>query len=164
VDRTAEASPAGRWLAFLSRAQLSDQGNTGLCTFVPASPTEPNHYVPGPCREVFLYDSVSDELRCPSCNRSSAQALGPSVLRRTHAAATVPQARYLLDSGRLYFDSQDSLVPADTNEGVEDVYEYEPQGVGSCERDEGCVSLLSAGTGSVDSNMVTIDETGANVF
>jgi hypothetical protein len=164
VGRTAEASPAGRYLAFVSGAQLSGQDNTGLCTIVPITPTEPSHSVPGPCPEVFLYDSAGDELRCPSCNRGGAQALGPSTLRRVFGPATLPQARYLLDSGRLYFDSGDSLLPADSNEGVEDVYQYEPQGVGSCERAEGCVSLLSAGTGSVDSNLVTVDETGANVF
>jgi hypothetical protein len=160
VARTAEASPAGRWLAFVSGAQLSGQDNTGLCHFVGGT----GKYLSGPCPEVFLYDSAGDELRCPSCNRSGAQALGPSTLRRVFGPATLPQARYLLDSGRLYFDSRDSLLPADSNEGVEDVYEYEPEGVGSCERDEGCVSLISAGTGSVDSNLVTVDETGANVF
>ncbi len=33
--------------------------------------------------------------------------------------------------GRLFFDSFDSLVPG--LDGKEDVYEYEPAGVGSCE-------------------------------
>ena len=41
------------------------------------------------------------------------------------------QPRYLSDSGRLFFDSPDALVPRDTN-GLEDVYEYEPEGVGGC--------------------------------
>ena len=40
------------------------------------------------------------------------------------------QSRYLSDSGRLFFNSRDGLVPKDVN-GNEDVYEYEPQGVGS---------------------------------
>ena len=78
--------------------------------------------------------------------------------------ATSAQPRYMLDSGRLYFDSQDSLSPFDTNEGVEDVYQYEPQGVGSCGREGGCVSLISAGHEPVDSNLLTVDESGANVF
>ena len=42
------------------------------------------------------------------------------------------QPRYLSNSGRLFFDSPDALVPAATN-GKEDVYEYEPDGVGSCQ-------------------------------
>ena len=41
------------------------------------------------------------------------------------------QPRYLSDSGRLFFDSPDALVPRATN-GVEDVYEFEPAGVGGC--------------------------------
>ena len=36
------------------------------------------------------------------------------------------QPRYLSDSGRLFFDSPDGLVPQDTNK-LEDVYEYEPK-------------------------------------
>ena len=74
------------------------------------------------------------------------------------------QPRYLLDSGRLYFDSRDSLSPFDTNDGVEDVYQFEPQGVGSCERESGCVALISAGSGGVDSNFLAVDATGDNVF
>jgi len=40
-------------------------------------------------------------------------------------------SRSLSDSGRLFFNSSDGLVPADVN-GQEDVYEYEPGGVGGC--------------------------------
>ena len=36
------------------------------------------------------------------------------------------QPRYLSDSGRLFFDSPDALVPQDTN-GLEDVYELSPR-------------------------------------
>src|SRR4029077_560128 len=62
------------------------------------------------------------------------------------------------------FDSRDSLTPFDTNEGFEDVYEYEPNGVGTCERAGGCVSLISAGSEPIDSNFLAMDEDGANVF
>ena len=41
------------------------------------------------------------------------------------------QSRYLDNQGRLFFDSSDALVPKDVN-GQEDVYEYEPKGVGDC--------------------------------
>jgi hypothetical protein len=47
---------------------------------------------------------------------------------------------------------------------VEDVYEMEPEGVGSCVRAGGCVLLISGGTGSVDSNFLAMDERGENVF
>ncbi len=85
-------------------------------------------------------------------------------LRRILGGTKLPQLRYLTDQGRLYFDSRDSLVPADTNDGVEDVYQYEPQGVGTCTRAAGCTALISAGTGTADSNFLTIDPSGKNVF
>ncbi|MDX6602065.1 MAG: hypothetical protein QOF13_1267, partial [Solirubrobacterales bacterium] len=52
-NRTAEASPAGRRLAFVSSAPLSGYDNTGPC--IVESGTE--NFNPGPCAEVFLYDS-----------------------------------------------------------------------------------------------------------
>jgi hypothetical protein len=47
---------------------------------------------------------------------------------------------------------------------VEDVYQYEPEGVGSCKRQGGCIVLISSGHEPVDSDLLTIDETGKNVF
>ena len=43
------------------------------------------------------------------------------------------QQRYLLDDGRLFFDSEDALLPQATN-GQQNVYEYEPEGVGVRDR------------------------------
>jgi hypothetical protein len=159
--RSAEASPDGRWVSFISRAPLTGYDNTGICTFDGFK----KEYVSGPCLEVFLYDSASGELLCPSCNPSGARPLGGSILRLLLGAeGSLPQPRYLTDDGRLYFDSRDSLTPFDTNEGVEDVYQYEPEGVGSCTREGGCVSLISAGHEPIDSNLLAVDETGKNVF
>jgi hypothetical protein len=156
--RTAEASPDGRWLAFSSRAPLSGYDNTGPCGVKGK---------PAPCEEAFLYDSQSGQLLCPSCNRSGVHPLGGSTLRLIQGAeSSLPQPRYLLDNGRLYFDTEDSLTPFDTNEGVEDVYQYEPKGVGNppCERESGCVNLISAGHEPIDSNLLAVDESGKNVF
>lgn len=162
--RTAEASPGGRFVAFISSAQLTDYDNTGPCKLIAVSPTVPAHYVAGPCTEVFLYDSQTDRLACASCNPSGSAPLGFSFLRKVSGGAPSTQPRYLTDSGRLFFDSEDSLSPLDTNEGVEDVYEFEPQGVGSCDQESGCVALISAGREAVDSNFVTMDEDGSDVF
>jgi hypothetical protein len=129
---------------------------------------ETGEFVEAPCQEAYLYDSATGELSCPSCNPSGTASLGRSALRRIKAPGAgpspLPQPRYLLDSGRLYFDSRESLSLADSNEGVEDVYQYEPEGVGTCERQSGCVSLISAGTGTVDSNLLAVDETGKSAF
>lgn len=118
-----------------------------------------------PCHEVFLFDSATGHLSCPSCNPTGEAPLGNSILRRIESERFwQSQPRYLTDSGRLFFDSQDRLSPRDTNGKVEDVYEAEPDGVGSCALVGGCVSLISPGTGAVDSNFLAAEESGANVF
>lgn len=161
VQRTAEASPNGRWVAFQSQAPLTGYDNTGPCKVI--SGTE--QVVDGPCTEVFLYDSAEGELICASCRGSNERPLGGSTLTlMLFPEGSMPQPRYLLDSGRLYFDSRDSLTPLDTNDGVEDVYQFEPQGMGTCETQSGCVSLISAGRQGIDSNFLTADVTGNNVF
>ncbi len=81
------------------------------------------------------------------------------------------QPRYLSDSGRLFFDSPVGLVAQDTN-GLEDVYQYEPAGVGDCTsvgvgfvaRSQGCVGLLSSGTSSAESAFYDASESGGDVF
>jgi len=158
--RTAQASPNGRFVAFLSFAPLTGYDNTGPCK---AISEEPPVIGSGPCPEAFIYDSATGELACASCNPSGATPLGPTVLRLIPGAPS-PQPRYLTNSGRLFFDSRDSLSQFDTNEGVEDVYEFEPQNVGSCNRIGGCVALVSAGHEGDDSNFLAMDESGKNVF
>jgi hypothetical protein len=150
-----QASPAGRWLAFLSQAPLTGYDNTGPCGWN----AEFEEYIDAACVEVFLFDSSSAKLICASCPATGTPPRGPSVLR-----STLPPARYLTDAGRLYFDSQDSLSLSDTNGRAEDVYEFEPGGVGTCERQGGCVSLISAGRGGADSNLLLADASGKNVF
>lgn len=81
------------------------------------------------------------------------------------------QSRYLSDSGRLFFNSSDALVPQDVN-GTEDVYEFEPSGVGSCEEASstfdaatgGCVSLISSGKSAGESVFLDASEGGGEVF
>ncbi len=159
--RTAQASPSGRYLAFGSTAPLTGYDNVGPCGTV----AEENLIVDNPCGEVFLYDSATGHLACPSCNPSGEAPRGHSTLRRIGGAgAWLPQPRYLTDSGRLYFDSQDRLSARDVNGRVEDVYEAEPSGVGSCARAAGCVSLISPGTGGIDSNFLAMSEDGSDVF
>jgi hypothetical protein len=157
--RTAEASPHGRFLAFQSQAQITGYDDTGPC-----GTDHMGGFVSFLCPQAFLYDSATGKLSCVSCNLSGSSPLGWSVLRLITSGAGLPQPRYLTDEGRLYFDSRDSLSPFDTNDGAEDVYQYEPEGVGSCERAAGCLSLISAGSEPNDSNFLTMDEDGSNAF
>ncbi len=93
------------------------------------------------------------------------------------------QARYLSNSGRLYFESTDPLSTSDSN-GKEDVYEYEPAGVPQghpCGESDasysfaavGCVNLLSGGVSASESAILDVsaaggeghaDEGGGDVF
>jgi NHL repeat len=89
--------------------------------------------------------------------------------------SAIHQSRYLSDDGRLFFNSSDALVPKDVN-GNEDVYEYEPVGVGGCTTSTstgsstyvpargGCVSLISSGQDAGESAFLDASETGGDVF
>jgi len=92
--------------------------------------------------------------------------------------APLYESRVLSNSGRLFFDSSDALVPQDVN-GQEDVYEYEPPSDtaesppnDSCTaesavhgfRSAGCVSLISSGQGDSDSDFVDASANGNDVF
>ncbi|HSZ05753.1 MAG TPA: hypothetical protein VK778_11250 [Solirubrobacteraceae bacterium] len=94
---------------------------------------------------------------------------------QTFGDQALHQSRYLSGDGRLLFDSSDTLVPRDVN-GQEDVYEFEPVGVGSCTgssssgsvvfvaMDDGCVGLISSGESAQESAFLDASENGAEVF
>jgi hypothetical protein len=74
------------------------------------------------------------------------------------------QSRYLTNQGRLYFNSSDDLVPAASNHR-EDVYEYEPSGVGGCQSvTGGCVASLSGGSSDHESAFLEATPNGGSVF
>jgi sugar lactone lactonase YvrE len=86
------------------------------------------------------------------------------------------QSRYLSDTGRLFFNSADALVPvakptrdeqiggATEEVGVENVYEYERDGLGGCQSTAGCVGLISSGTSEHESTFLDASESGNDVF
>jgi hypothetical protein len=87
------------------------------------------------------------------------------------------QSRYLSNSGRLYFNSADALAPVEKpyrtekiegseelQVGVENVYEYEPDEVGSCHGTAGCIGLISSGTSEHESVFLDASESGDDVF
>jgi DNA-binding beta-propeller fold protein YncE len=190
-EMTSRVSPNGRYVAFMSDRSLTGYDNRDANSGVRDE-------------EVFLYDSSAGRVVCASCDPTGARPVG--ILRGDRfnesladygrgnweerwLAANVPgwnpaeisrafyQTRYLADNGRLFFDSHDALVPGDVN-GAEDVYEYEPVGVGSClgmgqaqnsddvfsESSGGCVGLISAGTSEEESAFMDASETGGDVF
>jgi DNA-binding beta-propeller fold protein YncE len=180
---SARISPDGRWFTFMSLRPLTGYDNRDALT------GERDE-------EVYLYDAESGSLRCVSCDPTGARPHGvlatpsPGLLvdhplswlgRRL--AGMVPgwtlrslnvatyQSRYLGESGRLFFDSPDALAPEDNN-GLMDVYEYEPPGVGDCAAASpryaseagGCIALISSGTSSEESAFLDASESGDDVF
>jgi hypothetical protein len=67
------------------------------------------------------------------------------------------------DGRRVFFDSSDRLVLADSN-AKQDVYEWEEDGTGSCHNTGGCVYLVSGGTSDEDASFVDASANGSDVF
>ncbi len=190
VQMTARVSPNGSYLSFMSQKSLTGYDNTDANSGAADE-------------EVYLYDAQADRLVCASCNPTGARPTGvlirggfaehlvdwtaglwagryisgnvPGYITNTHSPTF--QSRYLSDTGRMFFNSSDALVPADVN-GKEDVYEYEPAGLASCQAPDygqsasvvfsetldGCVALISAGTSEEESAFMDASETGGDVF
>jgi hypothetical protein len=191
---TARVSLNGRFLAFMSQRSLTGYDNRDAVSGQPD-------------QEVYLYDRLGDggegKLVCASCDPTGARPHGVEIVTDAHSllnqqgiwgggtwlAAAIPgwtsfalaeslnQSRYLSDSGRLFFNSADVLVPRDSN-GTVDVYEYEPpQGEGQPASNNctvpsptysptsgGCVDLVSSGTSAEESVFLDASESGDDVF
>jgi hypothetical protein len=198
-ENTTRVSPDGRWFAFMSDREL-----TGYNTHdaVSGKPDEEVYLYHAP--EDLA--SEAGTLVCASCDPTGARPVGreSAELADEENGLVVPQksawadnnqqwiagyvpestpytnnyhSRYLLDGGRLFFDSNDALVPQDVN-GNEDVYEYEPAGYKNTEgktdcttvsalyspRSGGCVGLVSSGQATGESAFVDASGSGADVF
>ncbi len=190
-ELTAQVSPSGQFLAFMSDQRLTGYDNLDVNS---GQPDE----------EVFLFDAQTGHIVCASCNPTGAQPTGVHDVAESGEgrgllvdrlgiwsaeteetpsdhwlAASVPgwtnlddresfyQSRYLSDSGRLFFNAADSLVKQDVNKGKEDVYEYEPTGIGGCTKENttaGCVSLISSGQSQNESTFLDASTNGNDVF
>ncbi len=177
---TSRVSPNGRYVAFMSDRSLTGYDNTDMNSGVADE-------------EVFLYEAGTGtgRLVCASCNPTGARPEGEQAgsgygepaervdSNRTWSgrwlAASVPtwtpekpgvafyQSRYLSNSGRLFFNSPDHLLPAATGD-KEKVYEYEPRGEGSCASEAGCVGLISSGTSEHEAAFLDANASGSEVF
>jgi hypothetical protein len=188
AELSADSSPSGRYLSFMSERDLTPyeslDGGTGERS-----------------EQVYVYDALADTVACASCDPFGGAAVGhrlgsgldgqvlPDVQNLWSdrlVAATLPEAtegepsgnsfyrpRTTLDNGRVFFNGASSLVPADSN-GSWDVYQYEPLGVGSCtdssddaafvRSGNGCVGLISSGSSTEDSIFLDADTSGSNAF
>ena len=145
-------TPDGTHLAFNSARSLTGFDNvpaaSGDCIDPFGGGAQPT------CDEVYLYSAGTGQLACASCDRSGARPIGPASI----PVATLTDLPYLprnlsADGRRVFFNSQDALVPGDRN-GKQDVYEYE----------DGSPHLISSGTSNTDSAFVDASGSGDDVF
>jgi hypothetical protein len=206
---TARVSPNGEWLAFMSQRNLTGYDNldassdkpdeevyeydaaTGALACASCDPTGARpHGV-----EYGLEGGVTPNLPLVGGDQvwDSTTWLAANIPGWTpyKLSEALYQSRYLSDSGRLFFNSSDGLVPKDVN-GQEDVYEFEPQGVPTGEHacssasasggevfkaergfevagvkgveGAGCVALISSGSSAQESAFLDASESGGDVF
>jgi hypothetical protein len=203
-------SPNGEWLAFMSDKPLTGYDNqdvasgerdeeaylfsasSGRLSCASCNPTDARPVGVNSGEEGFetgLVDQYNYEgLR----GWVSANLPGWVAFEKSGPARVRYQPRYLSNEGRLFFDSDDALVPRDIN-GTWDVYEYEPEGVpkesssacsassasgavvykpaheyevegGKREEGAGCVGLISSGESAQESAFMDASESGNEVF
>ena len=187
ADVTSRVSPDGNYIAFMSDRSLTGYNNLDVNSGAADE-------------EVFLYDASTGKTICASCNPTGARPAGvfdtlesgegiqllvdrPKIWNERWLSGNLPgwtavnggealyQSRYLSDNGRLFFNSAEALTPQDSN-GKEDVYEYEPTGLGDCTEGlktfnahaGGCVSLLSGGSSGHESAFLDASASGNDVF
>ncbi len=140
-------------------------------TFVFESNANIAGYESGGASEIYRYDAVEGTLRCLSCNPTQVPASGNARLQTVRignesappagAFAVIPS---LVAGGRrAFFETPDSLVPADTD-GVQDVYEWEADGEGTCTTPSGCLFLISSGQSTHPNFLFGVSESGDDVF
>jgi DNA-binding beta-propeller fold protein YncE len=185
VMRLSRVSPDGTHAAFVAAdpalaASIAGYDNTDAASGRPA-------------REVYLYDAAAEggegELVCASCNPSGARPAARLTEKgnsnpdtRIYSAATLsgwitamhPGNALSADGQRLFFESFEALVLRDTN-GAADVYQWqEAASKDQCLEEqggelyvpasEGCLSLISSGTGATDSTLIDASPSGDDAF
>lgn len=208
VRQTARVSPSGQYLAFMSNRRLTGYNNTDvneeggphadeevfLYNATTTGLTCPSCNPTG-ARPQGVFDTTNaGEGLGLLVDRVNAWVLDPAVLPKPWdhwLAGSIPgstpisdfgalrQPQYLNDSGRLFFNSADALVPQAAGHtrletivpgnkpaevGVENVYQYEPAGVGNCATATGCVALISSGSSAQESALLDASTTGNDVF
>jgi hypothetical protein len=176
--RTARVSPDGSTLLFRSIEQLTAYENEGVPEFYLYRAGEPD-----PIRCVTCVPSGEAPGEGPSLSRLALLANG---LQPSSGAASLTR-NLSADGRRVFFETPESLTPADTNASggcpssqttagktfaCEDVYEWEAPDTGNCAAaapsysplDRGCLYLISTGTDSRASFFGDASESGDDVF
>jgi len=148
-------SENGRYLAF------TDNSPTLLEQFGQATSSAacPVMYVgtPGPCDEVFVYDTESEQLECASCSADGAPQAGNAGdtlnANQGYMRLNAHAMRIVADDGTVFFTTRDGLLPADRNE-LEDVYAYK----------DGNLRLVSRATPGYSARFLDATPDGKSIF
>lgn len=190
VGRTSQlsaiTSPSGRYLTFMSALSLTGFDNRSAGSGQPAE--EVFQYDAALDQLICIscnptgarpIGAVGGTERVPiidpreQWNKAIVSGAVPQPTVVFDSGFSVYQPRAAFDSGRAFFNSIDALVPADSNRNW-DIYQFEPLGVGSCSGSsagtalshipEGCVSLMSSGTGGEEAGFLDASASGDDVF
>jgi hypothetical protein len=169
-EKTARVSADGQTLLFASTRRLTPYDNEGAS-------------------ELYRYRAGAG-LLCVSCNPTGEAGGGGGLgfitfptLRAADPAFTLSR-NLSADGNRVFFESTEALLPADTNgeDGCplsagqnnnakvpvcKDVYEWEAKGTGSCEsqaQNGGCLYLLSSGKSDQPSYFLDASASGEDAF
>jgi hypothetical protein len=105
-----QVSPEGKHAAFITSSKLTSYENAGI-------------------EEMYTYEPATERLRCSSCK--------PDGEKPKYDVKASQAGLFMSDDGRTFFQTEDALVPTDTNEEP-DVYEFV----------DGRPQLISTGTGT----------------
>jgi hypothetical protein len=148
---TSRVSADGAHLLFLSSAALAGSESNGLV-------------------EAYLWGPPPGggppSLICVSCNPTGERPAGaasvPGAVK--NGSTRLYKPRVLAARGnRAFFESEDALVIPDSNHR-RDVYEWEARGEGSCQREGGCVQLISSGRSPSVSTFLDASASGSDAF
>jgi hypothetical protein len=152
AEDPSRSTPDGGVLLFESRANLAN-------------------YDPEGFTQVYRYDLNANELTCLSCVPTRAPASGGATLQSMGEQPGDPRplspfgsiTNLRADGLRAFFQSTEPLVPTDTDD-LQDVYEWEALGVGSCTRAGGCIYLISSGQSTRINYLYAVGGSGDDVF
>jgi sugar lactone lactonase YvrE len=132
-------SPSGRYALIRSEAKLTDYDPHSTAPGCPS----------GACRQLYRFDTVSEETICVSCRPDDGEPTGPADA----VDPSVTNGARIIEDGRVFFTTSDPLAVADTNEKL-DAYEF----------DGAQARLISAGDGPGDSYFQGVSDDGVDVY
>jgi hypothetical protein len=170
----AEVDGLGLWTVALATNQLARDpsrltADGSVLLF--SSRADLDGFDPNGFPQIYRYDSAANRLHCISCSPTKATpSAGASF--ETFAAEQLTSPPFSVfgfvsnltsDGRRAFFESEEALVSTDTDD-VKDVYEWEENGTGSCQRAGGCIYLISSGQSTRENFLYAVSRGGDDVF